>query len=121
MSAEGTEALAQRGIESFSLSGKVALVTGGHGGLGRAMALGLRAAGATVAFTGRDPVKNEAIANELGDPGAVFSLEVRDEEAVERTMAGVLERFRLHNRSSPADRWRVFGRRPPPARVIPAG
>jgi hypothetical protein len=45
MSAEGTEALAQRGIESFSLSGKVALVTGGNGGLGRAMALGLRPGG----------------------------------------------------------------------------
>lgn len=93
MSAEGTEALTQRGIELFSLSGKVALVTGGNGGLGRVMALGLRAAGATVAVTGRDPAKNETVAKELGDPDAVFSLEVRDEEAVERTVAGVLERF----------------------------
>ena len=93
MSAEGTQALTQRGIELFSLSGKVALVTGGNGGLGRAMALGLQAAGATVAVTGRDPAKNEAIAKELGDPDAVFSLDVRDEEAIERTVAGVLQRF----------------------------
>jgi 3alpha(or 20beta)-hydroxysteroid dehydrogenase len=57
------------------------------------MALGLRAAGATVAVSGRDPAKNEAIAEELGDPDAVFSLEVREEEAIERTVAGVLERF----------------------------
>lgn len=42
MVAEGIAALTQRGIELFSLSGKVALVTGGNGGLGRAMALGLR-------------------------------------------------------------------------------
>jgi len=47
MSAEGTEALTQRGIELFSLSNRVALVTGGNGGPGRAMALVLRAAGAT--------------------------------------------------------------------------
>jgi NAD(P)-dependent dehydrogenase (short-subunit alcohol dehydrogenase family) len=88
MSAEGTEASAQRGIELFSLLGEVALVTGGNGGLGRAMALGPRAAGATVAATGRDAAKNEAITKELGDPDAVFSLEVREEEAVERTEAG---------------------------------
>jgi hypothetical protein len=52
VSAEGTETLAQRRIEPFSISGKVTLVTGGNGGLGRAMALGLRAAGATVAVSG---------------------------------------------------------------------
>lgn len=69
MSAEGTEVFTQTGTEHlFSCSGKVALVTGGNGGLGRAMALGLRAAGATVAVTGRDPAKNEAIAKELGEP-----------------------------------------------------
>jgi NAD(P)-dependent dehydrogenase (short-subunit alcohol dehydrogenase family) len=53
----------------FSLAGRAALVTGGNGGLGRAMALGLRAAGACVAVTGRRPEKNAAIAAELGDAG----------------------------------------------------
>ena len=72
--------------DAFSLAGRVALVTGGNSGLGRAMALGLRDAGARVAVTGRNPAKNEAIMAELGADGAVFSLDVRDEEAVARTV-----------------------------------
>ena len=52
--------------ELFSLAGKTALVTGGNGGLGRTIALGLREAGARVAVTGRDAGKNAAIGKELG-------------------------------------------------------
>src|SRR5437868_506563 len=77
----------------FSLHGRVALVTGGNGGLGRAIALGLQEAGARVAVTGRDPAKNATIGQELGDPDAVFVLDVRDEEAVAMTVAHVVERF----------------------------
>ncbi len=77
----------------FSLKGRVALITGGNGGLGRAMALAFVAAGAQVAVTGRNPEKNMRIAEELGGSGAVFVLDVREEEAVERTVAGVVERF----------------------------
>jgi 2-deoxy-D-gluconate 3-dehydrogenase len=72
--------------ELFSLEGRTALITGGNGGLGRAIALGLRRAGARIAVTGRKPEKNEAIGQELGDPAAVFALDVRDEAAVERTV-----------------------------------
>jgi 2-deoxy-D-gluconate 3-dehydrogenase len=79
--------------ELFSLEGRVALIPGGNGGLGRAIALGLRGAGAQVAVTGRQPEKNEAISQELGDPSTVFALDVRDEAAVERTMGQVVERF----------------------------
>lgn len=77
----------------FSLEGRTALITGGNGGLGRAIALGFRAAGAQVAVTGRNPEKNEAIAKELDDRSAVFSLDVRDEAAVEQIVAGVEQRF----------------------------
>lgn len=77
----------------FSLDGRTALVTGGNGGLGRAIALGLRGAGARVAVTGRQPEKNAAIGHELGNPAAVFPLDVRDEAAVEHTIAQVVERF----------------------------
>lgn len=77
----------------FSLAGRTALVTGGNGGLGRAIALGLRAAGARVAVTGRNPEKNRAVADELGDPGAVFSVDVRDEAAVEKSVAQVVEQL----------------------------
>ncbi len=74
----------------FSLAERVALVTGGNGGLGRAIALGLRAAGARVAVTGRNLSKNDLMGKELDDPGAVFQLDVRDEAAVARTITQVL-------------------------------
>jgi 2-deoxy-D-gluconate 3-dehydrogenase len=77
----------------LSVEGEVALITGANGGLGWAMAAGLRVAGALVAVTGRNEEKNRAIARELGDPHAVIPLDVRREEAVERAVAQVLERF----------------------------
>jgi 2-deoxy-D-gluconate 3-dehydrogenase len=77
----------------FSLKGKIALVTGGNGGLGRTIALGFRDFGASVAVTGRDAAKNEAMRRELGDAGAVLELDVRDKEAVEKTVAQIEERF----------------------------
>lgn len=70
----------------------MAPITGGNGGLGRAIALGLRKAGASIAVTGRNQEKNAAVASELGDPAAVFALDVRDEAAVEQTVTGVVER-----------------------------
>ena len=46
----------------FNLKGKVALVTGGNGGLGLGMALGLAEAGANIAIAARNPDKtSEAI------------------------------------------------------------
>jgi hypothetical protein len=57
-------------LSSFSLHGKTALVTGGNGGLGRAIALGLRDAGANVIATGRNPEKNSAMSSELLDLGS---------------------------------------------------
>lgn len=77
----------------FSLEGRTALVTGGNGGIGRALALGLQEAGARVAITGRDPEKNQATAAELGDTAAVFDLDVRDEAGVQTTIAQVVEQF----------------------------
>ena len=77
----------------FSLDGKVALITGGNGGLGQAIARGFRDFGARVAVTGRNPEKNELMRQELGEAGTVFDLDVRDEDAVQKTMAHVEERF----------------------------
>src|SRR5215472_4992791 len=79
--------------ELFSLAGRVALVTGGNGGLGRAIALGLRAAGARIAVTGRDPAKNAHVAAELGPESAVLGLDVRDEEAVAAAVRDIVQRF----------------------------
>jgi 2-dehydro-3-deoxy-D-gluconate 5-dehydrogenase len=79
--------------ELFSLAGRVALVTGGNGGLGRAIALGLRAAGARVAVTGRDVAKNAQVAEELGSDSAVLRVDVRSEEAVAAAVSGVVARL----------------------------
>ena len=46
-----------------------------------------------MAVTGRHPAKNQAIGQELGDPGLVLPLDVRDEEAVEGTVSQVVERL----------------------------
>ena len=45
------------GLRGFDLSGKAALVTGGNGGIGLAMALGLQKAGARVVIAGRNKAK----------------------------------------------------------------
>jgi 2-deoxy-D-gluconate 3-dehydrogenase len=50
---------------NFALSGRTALVTGGNGGIGLAMARALRQAGAALAVAGRDEAKNAAAAREL--------------------------------------------------------
>ena len=50
----------------FDLAGKVAIVTGGNGGIGLGMARGLAGAGATVVLVGRNAAKGERAAAELG-------------------------------------------------------
>jgi len=55
----------------FDLTGKTALVTGATGGIGQAIARSLHAQGATVALSGRNTDKLEALAGELGDRTAI--------------------------------------------------
>ena len=99
----------------FNLSGHVSLVTGGNSGIGLGMAEALVAHGATVAIWGTNPAKNSAAAERLielassshlfgplfgqasgqsaGDRVVDAVCDVGDEEAVEASMAAVLERF----------------------------
>lgn len=49
----------------FDLTGRVAVVTGGNGGIGRGIALGLARAGAAVAVLGRNDEKNQNMLSEL--------------------------------------------------------
>lgn len=69
----------------FDLSGKVAIVTGGNGGIGLGMARGLAEAGAAIAVVGRNEAKSQAAVAELERGGAkAISLvaDVTDKTAV---------------------------------------
>lgn len=70
----------------FDLSGKVAVVTGGNGGIGLGMARGLVAAGAAVAIVGRNEAKSKQAAAELTAAGGratalIADVTVRDDAA----------------------------------------
>ena len=54
----------------FDLTGRVAIVTGGNGGIGLGMARGLATAGAAVAIVGRNAAKSDAAVAELAQRGA---------------------------------------------------
>jgi 2-dehydro-3-deoxy-D-gluconate 5-dehydrogenase len=54
----------------FDLTGRVAIVTGGNGGIGLGMARGLAQAGAAVAIVGRNATKSDAVVAELKQHGA---------------------------------------------------
>jgi 2-deoxy-D-gluconate 3-dehydrogenase len=74
----------------FDLKGKVALVTGGNGGIGLGMASGLARAGAAIAIAGRDAAKNaDAVAQlkALGAKAISLKVDLNDEKAC-RAMAG---------------------------------
>jgi 2-deoxy-D-gluconate 3-dehydrogenase len=64
-------------MEFFNLKGKVAIITGGNGGLGRGMAQGLAAAGADIVIAGRNEVKSATTASELRNTYGVQTLEVK--------------------------------------------
>ena len=69
----------------FDLTGKVAIVTGGNGGIGLGMARGLAAAGAAIAIVGRNEAKsNEAVADlrQRGAKAISVVADVTDQTAV---------------------------------------
>ena len=53
------------GLAAFDLTGRTALVTGSSQGIGRTLAEGLAAAGATVVVHGRDAAKAARAAEEI--------------------------------------------------------
>ncbi len=81
-------------FKPFDLSGKVALVTGGNGGIGLGMADGLAQAGADVVIWGTNAAKNDIASAQLSEHGTNVSanvVDVRDEDAVNTAMSALLE------------------------------
>jgi 2-deoxy-D-gluconate 3-dehydrogenase len=70
----------------FDLTGNVAVVTGGNGGIGRGIALGLAEAGAAVAVLGRSEEKNQRVLSELnaiGVPSVTVKVDVTNRAELE--------------------------------------
>jgi 2-deoxy-D-gluconate 3-dehydrogenase len=84
-------------VNLFDLTGKVAIVTGGNGGIGLGMARGLAQAGAKVAVLGRNTEKSEAAAaqirSDFGVETLVVRVDVSQPEQVERAADEVLKKF----------------------------
>jgi 2-deoxy-D-gluconate 3-dehydrogenase len=85
-------------MDLFDLTGRVAIVTGGNGGIGLGMAKGLAGAGATVVITGRNAAKAEgalAALRALGCAVGFIEGDVRDEATCNRIVA---ETVAIHGR-----------------------
>jgi 2-deoxy-D-gluconate 3-dehydrogenase len=76
----------------FDLTGSVAIVTGGNGGIGRGIALGLADAGAAVAVFGRNDEKNQRVLAELkaiGVPSLAMKVDVTNRAGLEPALQRV--------------------------------
>jgi 2-deoxy-D-gluconate 3-dehydrogenase len=86
-----------RDMKSFDLTGRVAMVTGGNGGIGLGMARGLAEAGAAVVVAARNREKSEAAVAglaALGGAGSAFvALDVADAGSCRDAVRQTVERF----------------------------
>ena len=83
-------------LDSFNLSGKVALVTGGNSGIGLGMAKGLAESGADVCIWGTNIEKNERSQKELSSIGIkshAIKCDVSSEDQVETAFQETLDIF----------------------------
>lgn len=81
---------------SFDLTGKIAIVTGGNGGIGLGMARGLARAGAGVVIAGRNKAKSEEAVRDIAALGAralAVSVDVTDKASVAAMVETTLGQF----------------------------
>lgn len=80
-------------MDLFDLTGKVAVVTGGNGGIGFGMARGMARAGAAIAVVGRNKEKSAKAVSDLESLGAhavAVEADVSDEAAVAAMVESVV-------------------------------
>ena len=85
-------------MKLFDLSGRVAVVTGGNGGIGLGMAKGMAAAGATIVVAARDAAKNKAAVQELTSAGGAASAIPVDVLQEQSCRALIEQTVRAHGR-----------------------
>jgi len=79
-----------------SLEGRIALVTGASQGIGRACAIALARAGASVAVAARNESKLQEVVHEIAGSGGTakaFTLDVASEESIKATAKAIIEHF----------------------------
>jgi 2-deoxy-D-gluconate 3-dehydrogenase len=87
--------MGKREMSPFDLSGRVAIVTGGNGGIGLGMAQGLAAAGAMVVLAGRNGGKGAAAVKEItqaGGKAAFAEVDVTSEASCRALIDGAASR-----------------------------
>jgi NAD(P)-dependent dehydrogenase (short-subunit alcohol dehydrogenase family) len=80
------------------MAGKVALITGGTGGIGKATAIGLATMGARVGITGRDLARAEQAASDIRTASAnpavdAFAADLTSQTEVHRLAVGILAAY----------------------------
>ena len=83
-------------MNPFDLNGRVAIVTGGNGGIGLGMAEGLAAAGAAIVVAARNPDKSRAAAAALKASGATaefIAFDVADPQSCAALVQAAVDRF----------------------------
>ena len=78
--------------ELFGLTGRLAVVTGGSSGIGRAMATALGRAGARIVLVARDPGRLDETVAEIGGAGAI-SADLADRAAVTAAIDEILSSY----------------------------
>lgn len=77
----------------FDVTGRTVFITGAARGIGAGTAQRLHGLGANVALVGLEPELLAALAARLGDRAAAFEADVTDLAALERAVAGTVDRF----------------------------
>ncbi|MBL0713899.1 MAG: SDR family oxidoreductase [Desulfosarcina sp.] len=83
--------------DMFRLNGKIAIVTGGAGGIGEALAMGLGIQGATVVVSSRNQEAIEKVAQEIteasGNEAIAVACDVTDETSMQNLVDTVVKKY----------------------------